>query len=253
MKQKTGAMSIVLTALSGVAFIGTCVLVAKATPPALERIQKAEEEKGEELTKMEKVKAAAPAYIPSAILGASAIICMAGSTALDKKHQASLSSAIALGNNYAQKYKGKVKELFGVETEKEISESIDIQKPVDNTFPYESWCTMCFNESEDNPGTPMLFYEVQSGTFFEKTLEQVLLAEYHLNRNYILNGEVTLNDWYEYLGLDKTDTGDAAIWTPMDLGDEWIDFNHKKKTTSDGRVYYEISLVTEPYYIDMLP
>mgnify|MGYP005802315235 FL=1 len=99
----------------------------------------------------------------------------------------------------------------------------------------------------------MLFYEVQSGTCVEKTLEQVLLAEYHLNRNYILNGEVTLNDWYEYLGLDKTDTGDAAIWTPMDLGDEWIDCKHKKKTTSDGRVYYEISLVTEPYYIDMLP
>ena len=253
MKTRNGTVSIILTAISGVSFVATCILVAKETPTAMERLQKVREEKGEALTKVELVKAVAPAYAPAAALGVASLSCMVGSTVLDKKTQASLSSAIAVGTEYAKKYKGKVTELFGMETEKEIEKSIDIQYPEDSTFPYESWCTMCFNESENNPGTPMLFYEVQSGTFFEKTLEQVLLAEYHLNRNYILNGEVTLNDWYRYLGLDVTDTGDEAIWTPLDLGDEWIDFNHKKKTDSNGRTYYEISIVTEPYYIDMLP
>lgn len=246
-------VSVVLTILSGVGFIATCVAVGKATPKAMENIRKAEEQKEEELTTVEKVKAAAPAYFPSVVLGTSSLACVVGSTILDKMTQASLSSAIAFGTNYAQKYKGKVKELFGEETAKQIEE--EIAEPNDMIFFSESWLQECSNQSDDDPGTPMLFYDLSSGTYFEKTLEQVLLAEYHLNRNYILNGEVTLNDWYHNLGLhDHMDeVYDNLVWSPMDEGDYWIDFNHKKKIRDDGREYYEIEIITEPYHLDEMP
>lgn len=246
-------VSVVLTILSGVGFIATCVAVGKATPKAMENIRKAEEQKEEELTTVEKVKAAAPAYFPSVVLGTSSLVCMVGSTILDKKTQASLSSAIAFGTNYVQKYKGKIKELFGEETAKQIEE--EIAESNDMIFFSESWLQECSNQSDDDPGTPMLFYDLSSGTYFEKTLEQVLLAEYHLNRNYILNGEATLNDWYHNLGLhDHMDeVYDNLVWSPMDEGDYWIDFHHKKKIRDDGREYYEIEIITEPYHLDEMP
>ena len=112
MKHK-GTVSIILTVVSVFGFGATCYMVAKNTPDALERIQTAKEKKKEELTSVEKVKAAAPAYASSAVLGASTIACIVGSTILDKREQASLSSAIAFGSNYIHKYKGKIKELFG--------------------------------------------------------------------------------------------------------------------------------------------
>lgn len=245
--------SVILTVLSGVGFITTCIAVAKATPKAMENIRNAKEKKDDDLTKAEIIKAAAPAYIPSAIMGISSLACMAGSTILDKKTQVSLSSAIAVGSNYVKKYKGKVTELFGEETVKQIEE--EIEEPSDKLFFCESWLQECSNQSEDNPGTPMLFYDLSSGTYFEKTLEQVLLAEYHLNRNYILSGEATLNDWYRNLGLDDhmDEIYDNLVWSPMDDGDYWIDFNHKKKIRDDGREYYEIEIITEPYHLDEMP
>ena len=42
--------------------------------------------------------------------------------------------------------------------------------------------------------------------------EQVLMAEYHLNRNYILRGEAVINELYEFLGLEPTDWGAEAGW-----------------------------------------
>jgi hypothetical protein len=33
------------------------------------------------------------------------------------------------------------------------------------------------------------------------------MAEYHLNRNYILRGEAVINELYEFLGLEPTDWG----------------------------------------------
>lgn len=256
MKHK-GTVSIILTVISVFGFGATCYAVAKHTPDALERIKTAEDNKKDDLTMVEKVKAAAPAYASSAVLGVSTIACIVGSTILDKREQASLSSAIAFGSNYIHKYKGKIKELFGEELDKKVEESVDIEKPEDYNFTYDDQYDFASyqNASEDNPGTPMLFYDLSSGTFFEKTLEQVLLAEYFLNRDYILAGEVTLNDWYNYIGLkDHMDElYNNLVWTPLEEGDEWIDFSHRHRVTDDGREYYEIEIITEPHHLDETP
>lgn len=250
-------LSIILTVVSGFGMIATCVAVAKRTPKANEAIKNAEEKKGEPLTPVEKAVAVVPAYAPAAAIGVSALTCMIGSTVLNRKEQASLSSAIALSQNYISKYKGKIKELFGEELDKKVEESIHIEKPKDYNFTYDDQYDFASyqNASEDNPGTPMLFYDLSSGTFFEKTLEQVLLAEYFLNRDYILAGEVTLNDWYNYIGLKDhmNELYNNLVWAPLEEGDEWIDFSHRHKATDDGREYYEIEIITEPHHLDETP
>lgn len=89
-------VSTVLTCLGSVGLVATTVLSIKATPKALQLIEEAKEEKGEELTKWEKVKVAGPKYIPTVLVGVSTLVCIFGANVLNKRQQASLISAYAL-------------------------------------------------------------------------------------------------------------------------------------------------------------
>ena len=116
--------STILTCVGALGVIATAVLTAKATPKALKAVDKAEEEKGEQLTKIEVVKAAAPAYIPAAVTGVSTIACVFGANILNKHTQASLASAYALLSSTYNKYKDKVEELYGEEADDRVMEEI---------------------------------------------------------------------------------------------------------------------------------
>lgn len=49
----------------------------------------------------------------------------------------------------------------------------------------------------------VLFYDGYSQRYFESKISQVLQAEYHLNRNFAIGADVTLNDFYLFLGIDR--------------------------------------------------
>ena len=109
--KKNGAT--ILTCVGGVGVIATTVMAVKATPKALLLLEEAKKEKGEELTKVEVVKTAAPAYIPTAVMGVSTIACIFSANMLNKRHQAALTSAYALLNQSYKEYRGKVVDLYG--------------------------------------------------------------------------------------------------------------------------------------------
>lgn len=67
--------STVLTCLGGVGVVTTTVVAIKATPKALKKIETAEQEKGEELSKWETVKVAGTTYLPIILVGASTNAC----------------------------------------------------------------------------------------------------------------------------------------------------------------------------------
>ena len=67
--------STVLTCLGGVGVVTTTVMVIKATTKALKKIEAAEQEKGEELSKWETVKTTVPTYLPTILVGASTNAC----------------------------------------------------------------------------------------------------------------------------------------------------------------------------------
>ena len=79
--------------------------------------------------------------------------------------------------------------------------------------------------SLDDPGPDqkMLFYEEYSERYFERYEREIMDAEYHLNRNFVLCGYASLNDFYEFLGLEPTELGEEVGWTTDD-GIQWVDF-----------------------------
>ena len=230
--------STILTCVGAAGVVSTSVMAVKATPKALSLLEKAKEEKGENLTKLETVKIAGPAYIPAVIVGVSTIACIFGANILNKRQQAALMSAYALIDNSYKEYKSKVEELYGDGINSQIQNEIAKDK-------YEE------NDISVNNGKE-LFFDAFSSRYFESTMEDVIKAEYDLNRVLASNYGIYLNEFYEFLGLDPVNYGNYLGWSSCKLVEtywsSWVDFDHEKITMDDGLECTIITMLMEPTF-----
>lgn len=240
----------VILSVIGVVGVGiTAVLAAKAVPKAEKLVKEAKDEKKEPLTKVETIVAACSAYIPAIIAGVSTAACILGSSVLSRKQQASLVSTYALLNTSYNDYKRKLKELYGENAHNEIINAIAVEKcrdvhinSCDIIFGYSN---LDFGESCE-PEIKRTFYDSFSQRYFESTTPKVVEAEYHLNRNFMFGGTITVNEFYEFLGLDGIENGDEIGWSCTNGDIYWIDFNHSKATLDDGMEIFVIDMVFNP-------
>ena len=235
----------ILTVAGGVGVVTTSMMAAKATPKAVRLLEEAKDEKKEELTTVEKIKMAGPVYIPTILMGTATIACIFGANILNKRHQAALMSAYVMIDSSYKEYRQKLKELYGEEVHEEIVNAIAVEKARDVGINASTFCTNSRLTDDEACGDPVLFYDEWSNRYFESTIEQVITAEYHLNRNYVLRGFTWLNEFYEFLGLDETQYGEVVGWS---VEDElyWLDFNHRKVVLDDGLECYIIEALWEP-------
>ncbi len=109
------ASPIILTGLGAIGVVTTAVLAVKATPKAMERVKidslKNHDGDPNAATKMEAIKSCWTCYIPAVITGAATIGCIFGVNVLNRRQQASITSAYALVSRSYTDYKRKVKEL----------------------------------------------------------------------------------------------------------------------------------------------
>ena len=242
--KKNSATILTITAVAGV--IATSILSAKAAIKASRVLMHKEEEKGGKLTLKETIVETWAIYIPTVAIGASTIACVLGANILNKCQQASLASAYALIDSSYKEYKAKLKELYGEEVHNNIVDAIAAKK-CEDVYISAGGLESAYNQEIESDTEPRLFYDEYSGRYFESTIEKVLLAEYHLNRNYILRGFARLNDFYEFLGLEQTDYDKTVGW---DICSEiyWIDFNHRKTLIGDDNDSFECYVIEMPYY-----
>ena len=238
--------STILTCLGGIGAVTTTVMAVKSTPKALQLIEEAEKEKREKLTTWETVKATAPTYIPTVLFGVGTVACIFGSNILNKRQQVSLMSAYVLLDESYKKYRRKVVELYGKETHDEIVNDIAVEEAKEVYMHASNLGIDRTQFLEEDYSDPVLFYDEYGHRYFEAPIEQVILAEYHLNRNHAMRGFALLNEFYEFLGLEQTDYGGEVGWVIEDDGSFWIDFNHRKVTMDDGLECYIIEMMFEP-------
>ena len=234
--------------ISGV--IATTGSSIKATLKATKLIEESEKEKGDSLSKREKISKLLPIYAPTAILGVSTIICILGSSVLNRKQQASILSAYAFINRSYKDYKIKLKELYGEEVHNNIIDSIAKAHCSDvyitaGSLGYNSTLD-CTDNNE--PDVTRTFYDCFSKRYFETTTSNVIQAEYHANRNFMLKGYISLNEFYEFLGLEPIDGGDDLGWSNFNGDIYWLDFDHRKFILDDGMEIYAIEMMFDPSY-----
>ena len=244
-KLKKDAPPIILTGMGVIGVGATVVMAIKATPKAMKVLDKAKEEKGEELTTVEIIKEVAPVYIPTLAVGLATVSCIVGACVVNRRRQASLVGAYYLTNNAYKEYTDKVKELYGEETDTRIREAIAKDKRDEDIVAYVPGYNS-FVQTEDK----RLFYDEYRKAYFEASMDEVRNAEYHLNRNFALRGCACLNEFYEFLGLEPIECGDVLGWGCGRLIEEyespWIDFDHRIVTMEDGLECCMITMPIEP-------
>lgn len=233
--------STILTCAGAAGVVGTAVLAVKATPKALKLIEEAEREKGDELSKWEVVQVAAPTYIPSILIGTGTLVCIFGANIMNKRAQAAITSAYALLDQTHKEYKNKVKEMYGEGADQEAKAELAKDKYKDADI----------DEEDESP----LFYDEFSKRYFNAKNEDILYAEYEINKLLNTNGVVSLNDYYNLVGLDPVDYGEYLGWSSAQMyehfWDDWLYFHHTKVEMDDGLECYIIDY-TEPFanYLD---
>lgn len=230
--------STILTGVGAAGVVVTAVMAAKATPKAMSLIEEAEIEKGEELSKWEKVSIGGPAYIPTVMIGAATMGCIFGANILNKRSQAALMSAYALLDTTHKEYKNKVAELYGEDANSEITR--EIAKDYYDEEEYK-------DEYDDGK---QLFYETFSKQYFRATNETVLRAEYEVNRLIQEEGGLSLNVYFRMLGLEEEEYGEYLGWSGGQLMEaywsSWVHFTHEKVEMEDDMECWLIHMEFEP-------
>ena len=231
----------ILSCLGVVGVVVTTIMAVKATPKALSLIENAEEDKGEKLSKWEKINVAGPVYIPTVITGAATAACILGSNVISKRQQATLMSAYALLDNSYKEYRKKTDELYGEDAGKQIRGEIAKDKYTGDDVSLD-------DDKE-------LFFDFYSGRYFESTKEAVTWAEYETNRALVVNGAVCLNEYYDFLGLEPLPEYELLGWSCAQIEEmyrhPWIEFEHSVAPVDEDLECTIINMPLAPF-IDYL-
>ena len=218
--------------------IGSTILAVMATPKALEQIENEKREKQtDKLTLMETAKVCWKCYIPSGIAGTVSVICLVGSNAVSEKRSAALAAAYSLSEAARINYRDKVVEVIGEKKEKEVRDAI--AKDQVEKHPVQSSEIVVTNSGNT------LCYDMLSGRYFRSSVEKLKRAENAINKKMLDEMYVSLNDFYEELGLSTIELGDSIGWnTDKGLINIWF----TSQLTKDNEPCFAISFQEGPYY-----
>jgi len=244
----------ILTCFSVAGVVGTTVLAVKATPKAVELIKNDSRRNHDgdphAYTKLEAVQSCWKCYIPAALVGLSTITCIIGINVLNKRNQASLASAYALLSESYQQYRKAAKTVYGDDADSKIKAQMAKDtyiKVFSSAGGYSVYSPDLDSESEK-----ILCYDLFSQRYFTSTMAAVLNAQYHVNRNLQLRGEVSINEYYDFLGIDKIENGDDIGWDINEFiegGISWLDFDNRHTVLDDGLECCVISCSLGPQQI----
>lgn len=228
----------ILTGIGIAGMVTTTVLAVKATPKALVLIEDAKKEKKSRLTPIETVKVAWRPYIPAVVTGAASVACLIGASSVNLRRNAALATAYQLSTTALAEYKEQVVETIGEKKEETIREKIS-QKQLDK-IPASN------NEVILTGDGTSLCLDPLSKRYFVSDIEVIRKAEIKLNKQMqqSICGSVSLNDFYDEIGLDRIDIGDDLGWNANHL----IDIDDHPGKTKDNKLCWVIAHYNAPIY-----
>lgn len=228
--------STILTCIGAFGMVATTVMAIKATPKAIALIENAKEEKGDDLTKFETIKTACPVYLPTIAIGTVSIVSIFSANILNKKKQAALISAYAALDQTHKNYKKKVSDVYGEDANHKVLEELAKDEYKKEDIP-------------DEDDGKLLYYDNYSNQYFRATSEEVLNAQYNINRVLAEDSYMTVNEYLHYMGLKPTDHGHEIGWSVSQMYDMywtgWFEFCHEKVIMDDG-LECTIIYITDP-------
>lgn len=228
----------ILTGIGIAGMLTTAVLAVKATPKALQLIEEAKREnRKDELTPIETVKATWKCYIPAAATAITSTVCLAGASSVHLKRNAAIGAAYELSKTALKEYSAKVVETVGEETEHKIREKVDKER-LENNPASKGEVIITGNGDE-------LVYDSLSGRYFKASPVNIERAINQLNKDLLRDMYVSLNEFYDELDLDHTDLGDSLGWK---LDDGLVTVYFTSQLTDDNRPCIVMNYGVAPRY-----
>lgn len=226
----------ILTGLGVAGLVTTTVLAIKATPKAVRLVEEEAYERKEELTPMEVVKVTWKCYIPTAISMSTSIACILFANSAHRKRNAALAAAYKLSETALIEYRDKVVETIGEKKEKTVREKIAEDK-VKNNPPTQNTIIMTDNGTE-------LFLEPVSGRYFKSDMEKIRRIENECNKKMLhdINGYMSLNDFYDELGLEHSSIGYELGWNSYNL----LEIDYIPQLLEDDKLCVVLEYTTGP-------
>lgn len=234
----------ILTGVGVAGLITTTILAVKATPKAICLIQNRAWEKYKEevpnkdteyhewldaepetyqykaemkkLGFKEVVKVAWKPYIPAAAVGIVTITCIIFSNHISSRRNAALVSLYTLTETAFKEYQNKIVETIGKNKEQRVRDTINSEQIQANP-PSKNEVIMTGNGE-------VLCYDSLSGRYFKSDIEQIRKLVNDLNRDLLNYGFVSLNEFYETIGLSDIQLGNYMGWD-VEKGMIEIDFS----------------------------
>ena len=228
----------ILTGIGIAGMITTTVLAVKSTPKALMLIEEKKLDLDtEKLGAFETIRTTWTCYIPPVVTGIMSIGCLVGASSVNVRRNAALAAAYALSESTLKEYKDKVVEVVGEKKEQAVRDSIAKDKIEKN--PVEA-NQVIITEKGDT-----LCYEPLSGRYFKSDIDKIKRAVNEVNRMLLGDAHISLNDFYDEVGLDDTRIGDDIGW---DISRGLVEVGFSSQLTSDGTPCVVIDFVTPPSY-----
>lgn len=229
----------ILTGIGIAGMITTTVLAVRATPKALELLEKKKNEDWvDELSPLEVVKTAWKPYVPAAVTGVASVACLIGASSVNAKRNAALATAYKLSETALTEYREKVIETIGEKKEKTVRDKVAEERVKKNPV----------SKSEvivTNNGTTLCFDPI-SARYFKSSIDKIKRAENELNKQMLhdISGYVSLNEFYDELGLDHTSVGDDLGWNV----DKLIDISFSSQLNDNGEPSVVLDYLVAPKY-----
>ena len=215
----------ILTGIGVAGMVTSTVLAVKATPKACLLINDRKDElEVEKLPVTELVKTTWKCYIPAVVTCGASIACLVGASSVNFKRNAALATAYKLSEAALSEYKDAVIETIGEKKEQSVRDKVAEERLKKNPV----------SKSEvivTSNGTT-LCYDPVGNSYFKSSIQQIESAKNKLNARMLSENYVSLNDFYDELGIGPTKLGDDLGWDIYKDG--LIDIAFSSRLAEDG-------------------
>lgn len=226
----------VLTGMALAGLVSTTVMALKAGPKArdiLENHQKdmayvkpGDKEARRSVT-WNTVKEMTPTILPPIVMGGITAGCIIGADRISTKRLAVMSAAYTLTETALHDYQNKVEELMGERKAQKIKDAI-VQDKVTNNPPPQDPTQIVMTGNGD-----VLCMDNYSGRYFRSSGPKIEHAIVKLSADCASDMYVSLNDLYDYLGIQQVPMGNDFGWNADDLIHGQIPITITAVTTPD--------------------
>lgn len=230
----------ILVGIGITGMLTTTVLAVGETPKALKCIEEKKDELDvEKLTVPETIEATWKCYIPATVTGVLSVACLIGASSVNLKRNAALATAYTLSETAMREYRDKVVETIGDKKEEAIRDSIAKDKIEEHPV---SQSEIIITGKGDT-----LCYDVFNDRYFRSDLDKLKRAANEVSHTMLLEGYVSLNDFYEAADLKPVPKGYDLGWNANKSRD-LVELDPSAQLTEDGEPCIVINFKVSPSY-----